>query len=175
MVEDQRFATRRPDVVSFQTPPLTRDVTVAGPIAVDVWLSTTGTDADVVVKLIDVSPFDRPNAPSGARLAGAHTLVRAEVMRGRFRESFEAPKPFSPGVPERVRFTLPDVSHTFRPGHRLMVQVQSSWFPLVDLNPQTFVDPAKATEADFKAATHRLFRDATRPSSVTVNVTGGGL
>lgn len=175
MTADQRFASRRPDVMSYQTPVLTEDVTVSGPIGVDVWLSTTGADADVVVKLIDVQPFDAPNGPSGARLGGAHTLVRAEVMRGRFRESFEAPTPFTPGLPERVRFTLPDVNHTFRPGHRLLVQVQSSWFPLVDLNPQTFVDPARATEADFRPATHRLWRDASRPSRVTLPVLRGRL
>jgi uncharacterized protein len=173
MTADQRFASRRPDVLSFTTPTLTEDVTLAGPIGVDVWFSTTGTDADVVVKLIDVQPFDTPNGPNGAKLGGAHTLVRAEVMRGRFRESFETPKAFTPGTPERVRFTLPDVHHTFRPGHRVMVQVQSSWFPLVDLNPQTFVDPAQATEADFRAATHRLWRDGARPSRVTLPVLRG--
>ena len=175
MTADQRFASRRPDVMSYLTPALTEDVTVSGPIGVDVWLSTTGADADVVVKLIDVQPFDVPNGPTGARLGGAHTLVRAEVMRGRFRESFEAPRPFTPGLPERVRFKLPDVNHTFRPGHRLMVQVQSSWFPLVDLNPQTFVDPAHATEADFRPATHRLWRDASRPSKVMLPVLRGRL
>lgn len=175
MVDDQRFASRRTDVLSFQTPPLTEDVSLAGSIEVDVWLSTTGTDADVVVKLIDVAPFDKPNAPSGARLAGAHTLVRAEVMRGRFRDSFETPKAFTPNEPARIRFTLPDVSHTFRSSHRLMIQVQSSWFPLVDRNPQTFVDPAKATEADFQAHEHRLFRDTLRPSKVTLPVRAGAL
>lgn len=175
MVEDQRFASRRPDVLSYQTGVLIEDVTVVGSIAVDAWLSTTGTDADLVVKLIDVQPFDKPNGPNGARLAGAHTLVRAEVMRGRFRDGFESPKAFTPGVAERVRFTLPDVNHTFRTGHRLMVQVQSSWFPLVDLNPQTFVDPAKATEADFRAQTHRLFRDGAHPSMVTLGVSRGVL
>jgi uncharacterized protein len=175
MVEDQRFASRRPDVLSYQTPVLTEDVTVVGSISVDAWLSTTGTDADLVVKLIDVQPFDKPNGPNGTRLAGAHSLIRAEVMRGRFRDGFETPKAFTPGAPERVRFTLPDVNHTFRTGHRLIVQVQSSWFPLVDLNPQTFVDPAKATEADFKAQTHRLFRDAAHPSTVTLGVSRGAL
>ncbi len=176
MTEDQRFASRRPDVVSYQTEPLLEDVTVVGSISVDVWLSTTGSDADVVVKLIDVSPFDRPNGPNGARLAGAHSLIRAEIMRARFRDGFEVPKAMTPGVPARLRFTLPDVSHTFRPGHRLMVQVQSSWFPLFELNPQTFVaDPATVTESDFTRATHRLHRDESRPASVTLSVLRGRL
>ncbi len=175
MVEDQRFAARRPDVLVYQTAPLTEDVTVVGPVEVDAWLSTTGTDADLVVKLIDVQPFDKPNGVTGARLAGAQTLIRAEVLRGHFREGFETPKAFTPGEPARLRFTLPDVSHTFRPGHRLMVQVQSSWFPLVDLNPQTLVDPAKATEADFRAATHRLYRSAEKASGLTLQVTRGAL
>lgn len=175
MVEDQRFASRRPDVISYQTAPLPADVTLTGPVSVDVWLSTTGGDADVVVKLIDVQPWDRPAGVSGARLAGAHLLVRAEVMRGRFRDGFEAPTAFAPSVPSRIRFTLPDVSHTFRSGHRLMVQVQSSWFPLVDRNPQTFVDPATATEADFQAQTHRLHRSAAHPSLVVLPVRAGAL
>jgi uncharacterized protein len=175
MVEDQRFASRRPDVLSYQTPVLTEDVTVVGSLSADVWLSTTGTDADLVIKLIDVQPFDKPNGPNGARLAGAHTLIRGEVMRGRFRDGFESPKAFTPNEPTRVRFTLPDVNHTFRTGHRLMVQVQSSWFPLVDLNAQTFVDFSKATEADFKAQTHRLFRDGAHPSAVTLRVSRGAV
>lgn len=176
MVEDQRFAARRPDVLVYETPPLTEDVTLAGPVDVDLYFSTSGTDADVVVKLIDVSPFDR-ESPEGAgvRLAGLQQLVRGEVLRGRFRDSFEQPAPFTPGEPARVRFTLPDVSHTWRPGHRLMLQVQSSWFPLVDRNPQRFVDPAKATDEDFVKATHALWRDAAHPSKVVLPVLRGAL
>ena len=160
MLDDQRFAARRPDVMVHVTPPLLEDLTVTGPVEVSLDVSTTGTDADFVVKLVDVSPFDRPDPdpnPTLVHMAGYQQLVRAEVFRGRFRDGFEVPKPFTPDQRATVRFTLPDVSHSFRSGHRLMVQVQSSWFPLVDMNPQTFVDPAKATEADFKAATHRLY------------------
>ncbi len=159
IVDDQRFAARRPDVVVHQTPPLEADLTVAGPIDVSLDVSTTGTDADFIVKLVDVYPFDRPDPepnPTGVRMAGFQQLVRAEVFRGRFRTGFDQPTAFVPGQPTTVHFTLPDLSHTFRSGHRLMLQVQSSWFPLVDRNPQTFVDPEKATAADFKAATHRL-------------------
>ncbi len=160
MLDDQRFAARRTDVMVHQTVPLSEDVTVSGPIELSLDVSTTGTDADFVVKLVDVSPFDRPDPepnPTGVRMGGYQQLVRGEVFRGRFREGLESPKPFTPGQRTLVRFTLPDVNHAFRSGHRVMVQVQSSWFPLVDRNPQTFVEPALATEADFKAATHRLY------------------
>ncbi len=173
LVEDQRFAARRPDVVVHQTAPLRQDVTVAGPVDVSLEVSTTGTDADFVVKLIDVSGFDRedpsPN-PTGVHWAGFQFMVRGEVFRGRFRKSFEKPEPFVPNQPTTVHFTLPDVNHTFRVGHRLMVQVQSSWFPLVDLNPQTFVDLATAKPEDFHNATHRLFWSR---SSVTLPVIRG--
>ncbi len=178
MLEDQRFAARRPDVLVFTTPPLTEDVTLAGPLEATLWVTTTGTDADFVVKLIDVyadnAEDPEPN-PTGQRFGGYQQLVRGEVMRGKFRDSFEAPKAFVPGEPARVRFALPDVLHTFRPGHRVMVQVQSSWFPLVDRNPQTFVDIHKATEADFRTATHALLRTADRPSTLGVRVLRGRL
>lgn len=160
VVDDQRFAARRPDVVVHQTKPLSADLTVSGPVDVSLEVSTTGTDADFVVKLIDVYPFDMPTPapnPTGAHLPGFQQLVRGEVFRGRFRTGFDTPTAFVPGKPTTVHFSLPDVNHTFRPGHRLMVQVQSTWFPLVDLNPQTFVDAVKATSADFKPATHRLY------------------
>jgi putative CocE/NonD family hydrolase len=175
MTDDQRFATRRTDVVSFQTPVLSQDLTVAGPIDVEVWFATTGTDADLIVKLIDVAPFDKPTGPNGTRQAGAHSLIRAEVMSGRFREGFEVPRALAPGEPTRIRFALPDVSHTFRASHRLMIQVQSTWFPLVARNPQTFVEPAKATEADFQVATHRLFHEEGHASKVTLPVVNGKL
>ena len=175
MSDDQRFAARRPDVLVHATGPLAADLTLAGPVEVALEVATTGTDADFVVKLVDVSPFDRPDPepnPTGVRLAGYQQLVRGEVFRGRFRTSFETPRPFVPGEPATVRFTLPDVSHTFRSGHKVMVQVQSSWFPLVDRNPQTFVDPARATEADYQAATHRLWLGK---SSLTLPVRRGSL
>jgi putative CocE/NonD family hydrolase len=179
MSDDQRFATRRPDVVTFTTGELDADVSFAGPLEAKLWVSTTATDADFVVKLVDAYPQDYadpdPN-PTGVHMGGYQQLVRGEVMRGRFRESFEKPVPFEPGKPVLVRFTLPDVAHTFRTGHRILVQVQSSWFPLVDRNPQTFVpDIAKATDADFRAATHRIYRTPDKPSSLEVTIVRGTL
>lgn len=175
MVDDQRFAARRPDVVVYRTAALEQDLTVTGPVEVTLDVSTTGTDADFVVKLVDVYPYDRPDPdpnPTGVRMGGFQQLVRAEVFRGRFRSSFERPEAFVPGQPTLVKFSLPDVSHTFRPGHALMVQVQSSWFPMVDMNPQTFVDIGKATAADYKAATHTLHHGR---SVIVLPVRRGGL
>jgi putative CocE/NonD family hydrolase len=171
MVEDQRFASRRPDVLSYVAPANDADVTVAGPIDVDLWVSTTGTDADFVVKLIDVYPehaADPEPNPREVRMGGYQALVRGEVMRARFRQSFERPEPMTPNQPTRIRFQLPDVFHTFRPGHRIMVQVQSSWFPLVDRNPQQFVDIYRATEKDFLVTTHQVYRGGDKRSSVTL-------
>ena len=173
MVGDQRFASRRPDVLVYATEELDADLTLAGPIEVELHVSTTGTDADWIVKVIDVYPDDHPDPtpnPTGVRLGGYQQLVRGDVMRGKFRNSFEKPEPFTPGQPAVVKFTLPDVYHTLRPGHCLMVQVQSSWFPLVDRNPQTFVDIYTATEKDFQKATHRVYRSMSLPSRVTLNV-----
>ena len=169
MAGDQRFAARRPDVVVLRTGELASDVTLAGPLEASLWVTTTGTDADFVVKLVDVHPQD------DAELGGYQQLVRGEIMRGRFRSSFEKPEPFRPNEPALVRFTLPDVSHTFRTGHRIMVQIQSSWFPLADRNPQTFVDIAKATEADFRVATHRILVAPDKPSALSVTVARGAL
>jgi hypothetical protein len=178
MVDDQRFAAARPDVLTYATAPLDGDVALAGPIEASLWVSTTGTDADLVVKLIDVYPDNHadptPN-PQELHLGGYQQLVRAEVMRGRFRESLERPVPFVPGEPSLVKITLPDVAHAFRPGHRIMVQIQSSWFPLFDRNPQQMVDPATATAADFKAATHRVLRGGPRASSLALPVLRGAL
>jgi putative CocE/NonD family hydrolase len=170
---DQRFAAQRPDVLVYQTPVLERDLTVAGPVEVELYVSTTGTDSDWVVKLIDVYPDDLPDPdpnPTGVRMGGYQQLVRGDVMRGKFRNSFEKPEPFEPGKVTKVKFTLPDTLHTFRPGHRLMVQVQSSWFPLVDRNPQTFVDIYAASASDFKRQTHRVHRGVEHPSRVTLRV-----
>lgn len=173
MCADQRFASRRPDVLTYETDVLQKDITLAGPVLADLHVSTTGTDSDWIVKLIDVSPNNRPDPspnPTGVRLGGYQQLVRGEVMRGRFRNSFEKPEPFTPGQPAAVKFKLPDVCHTFRKGHKMMVQVQSSWFPLVDRNPQTFVDPYTAKESDFQKATQRVHRSQELPSRLVVQV-----
>lgn len=174
MVDDQRFAARRPDVLVYQTEVLDRDVTLAGPIAASLRVSTSGTDADWVVKVIDVYPDTYPDPSpqtSGySRMGGYQQLVRGEVMRGKFRNSYEKPAAFVPGQVAVVEYTMPDVYHTFRTGHRVMVQIQSSWFPLVNLNPQTFVNINTATAADFKKATHRVYRSRGEPSSVKLTV-----
>lgn len=183
MVGDQRFAATRPDVLVYVTEPLAEDLTLAGPVSPKLFVSTTGTDSDWVVKLIDVYPPDRstPATKSGTEnatdvgpptvtLAGYQQLVRGEPFRGKFRKSFEQPEPFVPEKVEAVSFTMPDVNHVFRRGHRVMVHVQSSWFPLVDRNPQTFVNLPTANPEDFKSATQRVFRSRTQPSGVEVYV-----
>ena len=173
MTADQRFAATRPDVLVYQTPVLEGDLNVAGPVEVELWVATTGTDADWVVKLIDVFPDDHPDPdpnPAGVRMGGYQMLVRGDVMRGKFRDSLSEPKAFEPGKPTRVKFTLPDTCHSFRPGHRLMVQVQSSWFPLVDRNPQTFCDIYSCDESAFKKQTHTVHRSADKASRVTLRV-----
>jgi putative CocE/NonD family hydrolase len=170
---DQRFASRRPDVMVYQTDELTEDMTLAGPVIADLLVSTTGTDADYVVKLIDVYPDNYPDPvpnPGNIQLGGYQMLVRAEVMRGKFRNSYENPEPFTPGMITEVKYNLPDVSHCFRKGHRIMIQVQNSWFPLVDLNPQKFTDIYHADARDFQKATHRIYHDKKNPSGVIVNV-----
>ena len=173
MIDDQRFASRRPDVMVYQTDVLTEDITLAGPIMADLKVSTTGTDADYVVKVIDVYPDDYPNNepnPNNIQMGGYQMLVRAEVMRGKFRNSFEKPEPFVPNQVTQVKYTIPDVAHTFKKGHRMMVQVQNSWFPLVDRNPQKFVDIYKADEKDFQKAMHRIYHNSQNASSVQVTV-----
>ncbi len=151
MVEDQRFASARPDVLVFTSDVLTEDLSLFGPITVDLKVSTSGTDSDFVVKLIDVYPGDHPE------LGSYQQLVRGEPFRGKYRQSLEKPVAFVPNQPDRIRFELPDVAHTFRRGHRLMVHVQSSWFPLTDRNPQQFLDIPKARNSDFIKATQRVF------------------
>lgn len=171
MVDDQRFAARRPDVLVYQTAELKDDLVLAGPLAVDLWVSTTGTDADFVVKLIDAFPQSADKAQS----PGYQMLVRSEVFRGRFRNSFEKPEAFTPGEPSRIQFELLDVLHRFQKGHRLMVQIQSTWFPLVDRNPQTFVPNIHfAKSEDFKKALHRVYRSAEHPTSLTAGVLSTG-
>jgi putative CocE/NonD family hydrolase len=173
MVDDQRFAASRPDVLVYQTEPLAEEITIGGAITPSLHVSTTGTDSDWVVKLIDVYPDDErdpePN-PAGIRMAGYQQLLRGECFRGRFRKSFETPEPFTPGKAEKVEYVMPDTLHTFRRGHRIMVQVQSSWFPLVDRNPQTYVDIYSAKEGDFQKATQRIYRSKDAPSGVKVFV-----
>lgn len=175
MNDDQRFASRRPDVLTFQTGILTEDLTLAGPVIADLMVSMTGTDADFVVKLIDVFPDDFSYGGSTASagtypMNGYQMLVRGEIMRGKFRNSFEIPVPFTPNKIERVKFELPDVAHTFKKGHRLMIQVQSSWFPLADRNPQKFVNIYEADISDFQKATIRLHHDPKNRSSVILPV-----
>lgn len=172
MTEDQRFAARRPDVLVYQTPPLPADLTVAGPIAAELWVSTTGTDADWIVKLIDVLPPDTKtpdDARRGVQLGGYQRLVRSEVLRGRYRDGYVTPRPFTPGKPTSLTVPLQDVLHTFKEGHRIMVQVQSTWFPLVDRNPQKFVDNIfLAKDSDFQRATHRVHRQPGKASRIVL-------
>ncbi len=176
-LEDQRFAATRPDVLVYETEPLDEDLTLAGPLQATLHVSTTGTDADWVVKLVDVYPGDFPNPdpnPAGVKLGGYQQLVRGDVFRGKFRNSFQQPEPFEPGKVTKIEFTMPDVCHCFRRGHRVVVQVQSSWFPLVDRNPQTFVNIPTAKPDDFRKATHRIYRAAHAPSGLVVQVLSGG-
>jgi uncharacterized protein len=181
MVSDQRFAAKRPDVLVYQSDVLEEDVTIAGPVQPKLFVSTTGTDADWVVKLIDVYPQDYPGGeedagrgrdvpPPALAMGGYQQLVRGNPLRGKFRHSFEKPEPFTPGKVEEVSFELGDVNHTFRRGHRIMVQVQSSWFPLIDLNPQTFTSIPKAKPEDFKKATQRVYHAPQTPSGLKVMV-----
>ena len=173
MVEDQRFASRRPDVLVYESEPLTQSVTLSGPITATLFVSSSGTDSDYVVKVIDVFPNDTPDPapnPTGVKLGGYQMLVRGEPMRARFRNSFEKPERMVPNKVAKVEFTLPDVNHSFQPGHRIMVQIQSTWFPLVDRNPQKFVDINKAGETDFQKATQRVYHAGQYRSHLKVNV-----
>ena len=183
MIDDQRFATQRSDVLVYQTEPLEENITIAGPISPKLFVATSGTDSDFVVKLIDVYPNDFPDpvaadpavgkrvlgAPA-IRMGGYQQLMRAEPFRAKFRNSWEKPEAMTPGKMEKISFEMPDVHHTFRRGHRIMVQVQSSWFPLVDRNPQTFTDIPNAKPEDFKKATEQVFRSKVAPSGVEVLV-----
>jgi putative CocE/NonD family hydrolase len=163
MTDDQRFAARRPDVLVFKTDTLKEDLTIAGSVTADLLVSITTTDADFVVKLIDVFPdnFDYPDN-SKYVMNGYQMLVRGEVMRGKFRNSLEKPEAFVPGKPTQVKYLLPDVAHTFKKGHRIMVQIQSSWFPLVDRNPQKFTDIYHAKDTDFQKATIKVYHDQSK-------------
>lgn len=176
MVDDQRFAARRPDVLVYQTDLLSDDVTIAGPVTAKLFVSSTGTDSDFIVKLIDVYPDDAPDNDSnasGMRMGGYQMLVRGEPMRARFRNSFEKPEALVPNKVEKIEYVMPDVNHTFLRGHRIMVQIQSTWFPLVDRNPQTFVDIYKAKDTDFRKATQRIYRTRANGSSLRLRIVGG--
>jgi putative CocE/NonD family hydrolase len=173
MTYDQRFASQRPDVLTYMTAPLDHDVTIAGPVSPALRVATTGTDSDFVVKLIDVYPTDYPDPqpnPKNLHMGGYQQLVRGEPFRGKYRNSMSKPEAFQPGTPAKVEFVMPDVCHTFRPGHRIMVQIQSSWFPLTDRNPQKFVNIPTAKPADFQKATERIYRGGPDGSSVGVMV-----
>jgi putative CocE/NonD family hydrolase len=184
MTEDQRFASKRPDVLVYKSEVLDRDVTIVGGVTVDLKVATTGTDSDFDVKVIDVFPNDAPDfnaqpevapvaggrgpvPPAPSFMGGYQQLIRGEPFRGKFRKSFEKPVPFQPGVPDRITFRLPDIAHTFRPGHRIMVQIQSSWFPLTDRNPQKFMEIPKALSTDFVKATERVYFGGADGSKLT--------
>lgn len=164
MTDDQRFAARRPDVVVFETPILTEDMTLAGEVLAKLQVATSGTDADWIVKIVDVFPVDAKNTEETQdhlKMSNYHMMVRSEVMRGRFRNSFENPEPFVPNEKAEVAIKLQDIHHTFKKGHKLQIQVQSTWFPLIDLNPQTFVPNIfKAKESDYTKQTHKIFNDS---------------
>lgn len=171
MTDDMRFASRRPDVLTYQTEVLPQDLTLAGPLVADLIVSTTATDADWIVKVIDVFPSSNQATPSGKALGGYEMHVRSEMIRGRYRNSFEKPEPFTPNEPARIQLTLQDVLHTFKKGHRVMVQIHSSWFPLIDRNPQKYVPNIFfANEDDFTVATHRVYRNATQASHLRIGV-----
>lgn len=173
MIDDQRFAARRPDVKTYQTDVLTEDITLTGPVLANLVVATTGTDADYVVKLIDVYPENEPDPvpnPKNIMMAGYQMLVRGEIMRGKYRNSFEKPVPFVPNQITKVNYPLPDVAHTFKKGHRIMIQIQNSWFPLADRNPQKFMDIYQAQPSDFQKATQKIYHDTTNSSFITINV-----
>ncbi len=174
MADDQRFAARRPDVLIFETEVLEDEVTLAGPIMANLKVSTTGTAADWVVKLVDVYPADHPDydeTQDHLRMGNYHQMVRSEAMRGRYRNSFSEPEPFAPNTVTDVSFKLQDVYHTFKKGHKIQIQVQSTWFPLIDLNPQTYVDNIfMANAEDFQKQMHRIYHSPGQASTIEVTV-----
>ena len=172
MIEDQRFASRRPDVLVYQTKPLEEDVVIAGPIIASLKVTTTGTDADWIVKLIDVHPGDARDDPRsrGVKMGGFQMLLGGEVMRGKFRNGFESPTAMVPGKVTPIEFDLRDKYHRFRKGHRIMVQIQSTWFPVIDRNPQQFMDIYHAEAADFRKATHGVWRSPVHSSHIKLLV-----
>ena len=170
MTDDQRFAARRSDVLVFETPILQNDLTLISEIKANLKVATTGTDADWIVKVVDVFPADakdQKGMQDHLKMSNYHLMVRSEVMRGKFRNSFTYPEPFIPNKKTAVNFVLQDINHTFKKGHKLQVQIQSTWFPLIDLNPQTFIPNIfKAKKEDFQTQTHTVFTDSTIEFSV---------
>ena len=171
MTDDQRFAARRPDVLVFETDVLSENYTLAGDILAKLKVATTGSSADWIVKVIDVHPDNleetNDKLQDHLKMSNYHLMVRSEVLRGRFRNSFEHPEPFIPNKKTEVNIKLQDVFHTFKKGHKMQIQVQSTWFPLIDLNPQTYVDNIyKADEKDFKNQTHTVFTDSSIEFSI---------
>ena len=173
MNEDQRFASRRPDVLAYETNDLQHDVTIAGPVTADLFVSTTGTDADWVVKVIDVYPDTAANPkpnPSHLVMGNYQELIRGDILRGKYRSSIEKPEAFVPGKTTEIKLELQDVLHTFKKGHKIMIQIQSSWFPFFDSNPQTFTNIYKAKTKNFVKATQRVYFSKDMPSKIEVNV-----
>ncbi len=174
MTDDQRFAGRRPDVLVFQTDILEEDITLGGELLAKLKVATTGTDADWIVKIIDVHPSDHenyPDNPKHIKMGDYEMLVRSEVIRGRYRNSFSKPEPFVPNEVTAVDLKLQDVLHTFKKGHRIMIQIQSTWFPYIDRNPQKYVDNIfYANEEDFIKATHKVFHDKENSTYLEVEI-----
>jgi putative CocE/NonD family hydrolase len=161
MCDDQRFASRRPDVLTYRSEILDEAITVAGPIEVDLDVSISTTDADFIVKIIDQFPqdFSYGNNKTDYPMKSYEMMVRGEVLRGKYRNSMEKPEPFKPGQNTKVKFTLPDIAHTFQKGHKLVIQIQSTWFPLVDRNPQQFTDIYHCKDDAFKKSDITIFHD----------------
>jgi hypothetical protein len=167
-VDDQRSIAARPDVLSYSSDVLTQPIAISGQPVANLFASTSGTDADFVVKLIDVYP---DLYPSQAELGGYQLMISADILRGRYRKDFAHPTPVKSGDVERYRWNLPTASHVFLPGHRIMVQIQSSWFPLYDRNPQTYVENVfHAKPEDFRKATQRIYRTGAQASSIDLPV-----
>ena len=176
VVEDQRFVSTRPDVLVYESEPLSDNLTIAGPVPVELFVSTSGTDSDWVVKLIDVFPGNardpEPN-PRNVRIGGYEMLLTADIFRAKFRNSFSKPEPMIPNQVTRIAFELGDRFHTFLKGHRIMVQMQSTWFPMFDRNPQAFVDMYHAKPSDYRAATQRVYRGGKTASHLVLPVVHG--
>jgi hypothetical protein len=172
MVEDQRFSASRPDVLVYRTEPLAQDMTFGGRLIAKLFVSTTGTDSDYIVKLIDGYPGDAPDNspnPSGIRMGDFQMLLSAEVFRAKYRNSFSKPEPMAPDRPTPVEIDLRDKNHRFLRGHRIMVHVQSTWFPVIDRNPQVFLNIYEARESDYRKANQRVYRSVGLASHIVLS------